>query len=84
VAAKIMFKEIKVEKMEKNSGVFIGSNTASNWRVFEKRQEALSISGENVAAYGNIALFFDNDVIGLATHAPRQRIYTPVRSARKP
>jgi hypothetical protein len=84
VAAKIIFKEIKVEKMERNSGVFIGSNTALNWRVFEKRQEALSISGENIVAHGNIAIFIDNDIVDHATQAPAQRIHAPVRSARKP
>jgi hypothetical protein len=67
---KIVFKEIKVETMERNAGIFIGINIAPGWTVYSKNQTALSVSGKNNKVFKNVSILYDNDVFDTTYKEP--------------
>jgi hypothetical protein len=61
-AIHIIYRSISVEKIEKNGGVFVGNNNASNWSSHNKNQTAISASGNNRFSR-TAAVIIDNNLV---------------------
>ncbi|PYI55450.1 hypothetical protein [Paenibacillus flagellatus] len=63
----IVFKQISVQQMSGNSGVFVGNNDASLWGSFGKQQTGVQADGDAVR---NRTYFRDNDVVDMVAIGP--------------
>ena len=59
---KIKFGHIRVDSMNKNSGVFIGENRALHWRSHNKNQTAIGDSSDSDVSR-NVAIVADKDAV---------------------
>jgi len=59
---KIKFGHIRVDSMNKNSGVFIGENRALHWRSHNKNQSAIGDPSDSEVSRV-VAIVSDNDAI---------------------
>ncbi|MEF3304953.1 hypothetical protein [Paenibacillus sp. GYB003] len=71
----IVFKQIRVNQMAQNSGVFIGINNASFWGSYAKTQTGQELSGAN--ATRNRAYFSDKDVLDAVAFGPAALVAPP-------
>ncbi|MDF2718651.1 MAG: hypothetical protein K0R28_5576 [Paenibacillus sp.] len=64
----IVFKQIRVNEMGSNSGIFIGNNKAPLWGTFSKQQTGFEV--ENGRAIRNRTFFSDKDVVDIIAIGP--------------
>ncbi|TMV52169.1 hypothetical protein FE783_04285 [Paenibacillus mesophilus] len=64
----IVFKQIRVNEMGSNSGVFIGNNKAPLWGTFSKQQTGIEVA--NGRAIRNRTFFSDKDVVDIIAVGP--------------
>lgn len=64
----IVFKQIRVNEMGSNSGIFIGNNKAPLWGTFSKQQTAFE--AENGRSIRNRTYFSDKDVVDIIAIGP--------------
>lgn len=60
----VQFDRIAVNAMEKNSGVFVGTNLQYGWSSHNKTNASIAfVSGDGNAIEGNVNVIYDNDII---------------------